>query len=280
VVSDVGRVALVTGAGRGIGRGIAVALAQHGWTVVVNYRGNAEAAAETVRRVEGAGGQGVAVQADVASAADRDRLVETVLREFGRIDLLVNNAGMAPRQRADVLETGEASYDEVMAVNLKGPFFLTQRVAKAMIALVEAGVFEANEYIADEYIADEYIADEYIRPTIVNVGSLSAYTSSTNRAEYCLSKAGVAMMTALYADRLAGYGIHVYEVRPGIIETDMTRGVRDRYDQLIAEGLTPIRRWGQPKDVARAVVALAEGTLSFSTGEVINVDGGFHLRRL
>ena len=263
MVSDVGRVALVTGAGRGIGRGIAVALAQRGWTVVVNYRGNAEAAAETVRQVEQAGGRGLAVQANVASAADRDRLVETVLRECGRIDLLVNNAGMAPRQRVDVLETGEASYDEVMAVNLKGPFFLTQRVAQAMIALVEA---------------DEYIG--CLRPTIVNVGSLSAYTSSTNRAEYCLSKAGVAMMTALYADRLAGYGIHVYEVRPGIIETDMTRGVRERYDSLIAAGLTPIRRWGQPEDVARAVVALAEGALSFSTGEVINVDGGFHLRRL
>jgi NAD(P)-dependent dehydrogenase (short-subunit alcohol dehydrogenase family) len=254
-----------------------VALAQHGWTVVVNYRGNAEAAAETVRRVEGAGGQGVAVQADVASAADRDRLVETVLREFGRIDLLVNNAGMAPRQRADVLETGEASYDEVMAVNLKGPFFLTQRVAKAMIALIEAGLFEAHKADAD---GGTSAYSGWFRPTIVNVGSLSAYTSSTNRAEYCLSKAGVAMMTALYADRLAGYGIHVYEVRPGIIETDMTRGVRERYDSLIAAGLTPIRRWGQPEDVARAVVALAEGALPFSTGEVINVDGGFHLRRL
>jgi len=288
VVSDVGRVALVTGAGRGIGRGIAVALAGRGWAVVVNYRGNAEAAAETVRRVEQAGGQGLAVQADVASAAGRDRLVETVLRECGRIDLLVNNAGMAPRQRVDVLETGEASYDEVMAVNLKGPFFLTQRVAKAMIALVEAGMFEAGKADADGpdgtslgvYSSPTSAYSECIRPTIVNVGSLSAYTSSTNRAEYCLSKAGVAMMTALYADRLAGYGIHVYEVRPGIIETDMTRGVRERYDSLIAAGLTPIRRWGQPEDVARAVVALVDGALPFSTGEVINVDGGFHLRRL
>jgi len=288
VVSDVGRVALVTGAGRGIGRGIAVALAERGWAVVVNYRGNAEAAAETVRRVEQAGGRGLAVQANVASAADRDRLVETVLRECGRIDLLVNNAGMAPRQRVDVLETGEASYDEVMAVNLKGPFFLTQRVAKAMIALIEAGLYEADKADADGsdgtslgmYSSPTSAYSGCIRPTIVNVGSLSAYTSSTNRAEYCLSKAGVAMMTALYADRLAGYGIHVYEVRPGIIETDMTRGVRERYDSLIAAGLTPIRRWGQPEDVARAVVALADGALPFSTGEVINVDGGFHLRRL
>jgi len=277
LVSKVNRVALVTGAGRGIGRAIAVALAEHGWAVVVNYRGNAEAASETVRRVEQAGGRALAVQADVASAADRERLVETVLREFGRIDLLVNNAGMAPRQRVDVLETGEASYDEVMAVNLKGPFFLTQRVAKTMIALVEAGVVEADKADAD---GGTSAYSGCIWPTIVNIGSLSAYTSSTNRAEYCLSKAGVAMMTALYADRLAEYGIHVYEIRPGIIETDMTHGVRGRYDELIAAGLTPIHRWGQPDDVARAVVALAEGILSFSTGEVINVDGGFHLRRL
>jgi 3-oxoacyl-[acyl-carrier protein] reductase len=254
------RVALVTGASRGIGRGIALALAEHGWTAVVNYRSNSEAASETLRLVESAGGRGITIQADVANAAGRERLVRETLERCGRIDLLVNNAGMAPRQRVDILETSEASYDEVMAVNLKGPFFLTQRVAKAMIELLKAGVVE--------------------RPKVVNVGSLSAYTSSPSRGEYCLSKAGVAMMTALYAHRLAEFGINVYEVRPGIIETDMTRVVKQRYDRLIDEGLTPIRRWGQPDDVARAVVALAEGALPFSTGEVINVDGGFHLRRL
>jgi len=257
---DDGRVALVTGAGRGIGRGIAIALAERGWVVVINYRSNAQAAAETMRLLEDAGGRGIIMQADVAAVADRKRLVETALERFGRIDLLVNNAGIAPRQRVDVLETTETSYDEVMHVNLKGPFFLTQRVAKVMIELLKAGVIE--------------------QPKIVNIGSLSAYTSSPNRGEYCLSKAGVAMMTALYADRLAEYGINVYEVRPGIIETDMTRVVKEKYDRLIADGLTPIRRWGQPSDVARAVVALAEGCLSFSTGEVINVDGGFHLHRL
>ena len=254
------RAALVTGAGRGIGRGIALGLAERGWAVVVNYRSDAEAATETARLVAQAGGRGAAVQADISDPADRARLVEGTLERFGRIDLLVNNAGIAPRQRVDILEVGEASYDEVMAVNLKGPFFLTQRVAKAMIGLIEAGTIE--------------------RPKIVNVGSLSAYTSSPSRGEYCLSKAGVAMMTALYADRLAGYGIQVYEVRPGIIETDMTRVVGKKYDGLIAQGLTPIRRWGQPDDVARAVVAIAEEYLPFSTGEVINVDGGFHLRRL
>jgi NAD(P)-dependent dehydrogenase (short-subunit alcohol dehydrogenase family) len=258
-------VALVTGSSRGIGRGIALALAGRSWTVVVHYRGSAEAAQETLRAVERAGGggtrtAGIVVQADIAAARDRQRLVETILDQLGRIDLLVNNAGMAPRQRVDILQVSEASYDEVMAVNLKGPFFLTQQVARAMIDLLQAGT----------------IRD----PKIVNIGSLSAYTSSPSRGEYCLSKAGVAMMTALYADRLAEYGVNVYEVRPGIVETDMTRAVQDKYDRLIAEGLTPIRRWGQPGDVAAAVVALAEGYLPFSTGEVINVDGGFHIRRL
>ncbi|HEY64777.1 MAG TPA: 3-ketoacyl-ACP reductase [Caldilineae bacterium] len=254
------RVALVTGAGRGIGRGIAVALAEHGWNLVINYRADAEAASQTLRLVELAGGRGLLVQANIADAADRERLVDETLGRFGRIDLLVNNAGMAPRRRVDILETTEESYDEVMAVNLKGPFFLTQRVARVMIELVTAGVIE--------------------RPQIINIGSISAFTSSPSRGEYCISKAGLTMVTALYADRLAEYGINVYEIRPGIIETDMTSVVKEKYDRLIAEGLTPIRRWGQPEDIGRAVVAIAEGYFPFSTGEVIHVDGGFHLRRL
>jgi NAD(P)-dependent dehydrogenase (short-subunit alcohol dehydrogenase family) len=254
------RAALVTGAGRGIGRGIALALAAKGWMVVINYRGNAEAAEETAAAVAACGSQALVVQADVGQATDRERLVNETLVAFGRLDLLVNNAGMAPRQRMDILLTTEASYDEVMAVNLKGPFFLTQRVANTMVELLRAGRIE--------------------RPMIINIGSLSAYTSSPNRGEYCLSKAGIGMMTALFADRLAEFGINVYEVRPGIIATDMTSVVKERYDRLIGEGLTPIRRWGEPDDVARAVVAIAEGYLPFSTGEVINVDGGFHLRRL
>lgn len=254
------RVALVTGAGRGIGRGIALALGTAGWSVVVNYRGNAEAAAETVDLIWKAGGGAVPIQADIGSADDRARLMEQVLNEYGRIDLLVNNAGMAPRQRVDILETSEASYDEVMDVNLKGPFFLTQAVARQMIALRTAGVID--------------------RPKIVNIGSISAYTSSINRAEYCVSKAGLGMMTLLFADRLADEGINVYEVRPGIIATDMTSVVTEKYDKLIDEGLTPIRRWGQPDDVARAVLAIAEDYLPFSTGEIINVDGGIHFKRL
>ena len=254
------KVALVTGAGRGIGRGIALALAARGWSIVINYRGNAEAATETVSLVEAAGGSGLVVQANIAEAADRARLVDETLARFGRIDLLVNNAGMGPRVRADILEVGEESYDEVMTVNLKGPFFLTQQVVKVMLA--------------------QPPVDGARQPLIINIGSISAYTSSPSRPEYCLSKAGLSMMTALYADRLAESGINVYEVRPGIVETDMTSVVKTKYDQLISEGLTPIRRWGLPEDVGKAVVAIAEGLFPFSTGEIINVDGGFHLRRL
>ena len=254
------KVAIVTGASRGIGRGIALALADRNWTISINYKGSAEAAAEVAQQVEENGGQALVVQADVAQSKDRQRLVAETLDRFGQIDLLVNNAGMAPRQRTDILETSEASYDEVMAVNLKGPFFLSQLVAKAMINALEAGT----------------ITD----PKIINMGSLSTYTSSPYRAEYCISKAGMGMMTTLFADRLAEYGINVYELRPGIIETDMTSTVKQKYERLIAEGLTPIKRWGHPADVARAVVAIAEGYFPFSTGEVINIDGGFHMRRL
>ena len=252
------QVALVTGAARGIGRGIAIALAERGWSVVINYRGNADAAQEALRRVEQAGGRGLIVQADVAIAEDRERLVARTLEHFGRIDLLVNNAGMGPRQRMDMLQVTEASYDEVMATNLKGPFFLTQRVARIMRDSIQS----------------------VPHPKIVNIGSVSAFASSPNRAEYCISKAGIGMMTTLFADRLAEYGINVYELRPGIIETDLTSKVKEKYDRLIAEGITPIKRWGQPDDVARAVVAIAQDLLPFSTGEVINVDGGFHLKRL
>lgn len=252
------QVAIVTGGSRGIGRGIVLALAGRGWSIVVNYRGNATAAQETAAAVEAAGGRALVVQADIGSAADRERLVTETLAEFGRIDLLVNNAGMAPRVRADLLETTEESYDEVMGVNLKGPFFLTQRVAKAMI--------EATGTAAS--------------PMIINISSISAYAASINRGEYCISKAGMSMMTALFADRLAPHGINVYEIRPGVTETDMTSGVAEKYNKMISEGMTPIRRWGKPDDIARAVIALVEGSFPFSTGEVINVDGGFHLRRL
>ncbi len=254
---------LVTGAGRGIGRGLAVAWAEKDWAHVINYRGNVAAAEEAVILVKEAGGQGVAIQANIAAGADRERLVSQTVENFGRIDLLVNNAGMAPRVRTDILAVSEASYDEVMAVNLKGPFFLTQKVAQIMIDQLQAGRLK-----------------EIKGPKIINISSLSAYTSSPGRPEYCLSKAGLSMLTALYADRLAEYGINVYEIRPGVTETDMTSVVKEHYDKLIGEGLTPIRRWGQPDDIAQAVLAIVQGSFPFSTGEVFNVDGGFHLRRL
>ena len=167
---------------------------------------------------------------------------------------------MGPRQRLDILDMTTDSYDEVMAVNLKGPLFLTQRVANKMIELLQSGAVDA--------------------PKVINIGSISAYTSSVSRVEYCVSKAGMAMVTTLFGDRLAEYGINVYEIRPGIIKTDMTSGVTAKYDKLIADGLTPIQRWGEPDDIGKAVVAIAEGYLPFSTGEVINVDGGFHMHRL
>jgi len=255
------RTAIITGSSRGIGRGIALALAERGWQVTVNYRNKRQAAEETGSEVEARGGAAFLVRADMSSMAHLDRLVDSTLDHFNSIDLLVNNAGIGPRERMDMLTVNEKSYDEVMAVNLKGAFFLTQRVANEMISLIEAGKIQ--------------------NPKIVNIGSISAYTSSPNRAEYCISKAGMAMTTALWADRLAEYGINVYEIRPGIIETDLTSVVKDKYDQLILEdGITPIRRWGQPADIGKAVVAIAEGYLPYSTGEVINVDGGFHLSRL
>lgn len=257
-------VALITGAGRGIGRGIAMALADKGWHVVINDLPPSQAmdseADEVAQEIQANGGDALVLLGDVTVHAQRESLVAQVLSQLGRIDLLVNNAGIAPRTRLNILDVSEQSYDEVMQTNLKAPFFLTQLVANQMIALLRQKIIDY--------------------PRIVNIGSLNAYTSSPNRGEYCLSKAGVGMLTKLFADQLAEHGINVYEIRPGIIETSMTQVVKEKYDRLIDEGVTPIRRWGQPQDIAQAVVAIAEGYLPFSTGEVINVDGGFHLQRL
>lgn len=255
------KIALITGSSRGIGRGIALALAGQGWQVVINYNTNRKAAEQARQAVIEAGGSAMMIKANLAEPEDLNRMVAETLEQAGRIDLLVNNAGVGPRVRTDMLAVGLESYDEVMAINLRGPFFLTQRVASEMIRLMAEGVIED--------------------PKIVNISSISAYTSSTARAEYCISKAGLSMMTLLWADRLAEHGILVYEIRPGIVETDLTSGVKEKYDRMIfQEGLTPIRRWGQPEDVGKAVLAIAQGLLPYSTGEVINVDGGFHLHRL
>jgi NAD(P)-dependent dehydrogenase (short-subunit alcohol dehydrogenase family) len=248
--------ALVTGASRGIGRGIALALAGAGFDVVVNYVGNATAAAEVAAEVEQKGARAAVVQADLALSADRERLVSEAYEAFGDIELLVNNAGVAPSVRADILEATEESFDRLVGINLKGPYFLTQLIANRMIA---AGT----------------------RGRIVTISSMSAYTASVNRGDYCITKSGLSMLTKLYAARLAEHGINVYEVRPGIIATDMTGAVKEKYDHLIHEaGITPIRRWGTPDDVGRAVLAIATDLLPFSTGQVIDVDGGFHLRTL
>lgn len=254
---------LVTGASRGIGRGIAIELAKSGHRIAINYAGNAEAAAEALALVKAAGGDGFIVQGDVAVAADRERLLAETVKNFGRIDLLVNNAGVAPKVRADLLDAGEESFDRLFAINLKGPYFLTQLVAKQMLAQAPDA--------------------EGFRGRIVNITSISVYTASINRGDYCMVKAGLAMMTKLFADRLANDGINVYEIRPGVIATDMTGAVKAKYDKLILEderGITPIRRWGKPEDIGRAVDAIAADKFPFSTGTAFDVDGGFHLQRL
>ncbi len=256
-------ISLITGAGRGIGRGIALELAKLGHSIIVNYAENAQAAEECLAEIHALGGDGITVQADISLADDRERLVETTLAAYGALDLLVNNAGVAPNLRADLLDASERSYDRVMSVNLKGPFFQTQRVARQMILQVESDRIKASG-----------------RPRIVTVSSISAYTASINRGDYCVSKSGLSMMTRLFALRLAEFGINVYEVRPGVISTDMTARVREKYDKMIAEGVWPIPRWGEPSDIGLAVAAIARGDFPFSTGEVINVDGGFHLRSL
>jgi NAD(P)-dependent dehydrogenase (short-subunit alcohol dehydrogenase family) len=254
------KTAIVTGGARGIGNAIAQQLAKDEFAVVIFDIIPPEDAKESLETFKTYDIPFLYVQGNLADASDRKRLVETVIREFGRIDVLVNNAGVAPKERRDILEMTEESFDFVIGINLKGTLFLTQLVAREMIRLIESG------------------AD--ISPVIINISSISAYTSSTNRAEYCISKAGVSMLTKLFADRLAGYGIYVYEIRPGIILTDMTSVVKEKYDRLIAEGITLIKRWGYPQDIANAVSILCSGKLTYSTGEVINVDGGFHIRRL
>lgn len=252
--------ALVTGASRGIGRAIAVRLARDGYGVAVNYHSNSAAADEVVAEIEATGGQAIAVRGDVGASADREALVRSTVERFGRIDVLVNNAGITSPGRRDLLEATEESFDQVFATNLKGPFFLAQRAAVEMIGLSQQGVISGG--------------------TIVNVSSISAFAVSTNRADYCMAKAAMQMMTWLLADRLAESGIRVYEICPGVIESDMTAPVKEKYDWLIAEGLSPIRRWGTPDDVASAVATVVSGAFPFTTGERIHVDGGFHIRRL
>jgi NAD(P)-dependent dehydrogenase (short-subunit alcohol dehydrogenase family) len=254
------RVALITGAARGIGRGIAEALSKTSFDVAIADILPAEQGGEALAACEKNGIRALYAQGDISTPQGREGILKAVRDRFGRLDVLVNNAGVAPKVRADLLEATEESFDRLITINLKGPYFLTQKAAQWMI--------------------DQKKKDGSLSPAIINISSISAYTSSMARGDYCVSKAGVSMMTMLYADRLSEHGINVYEIRPGIIQTDMTAAVKDKYDKLIAEGLLPTRRWGFPDDIGRAAVALAQGVLPYSTGQVINVDGGFHLRRL
>ena len=252
--------ALVTGASRGIGRAIAIELARLGHAVAVNYANRREAAEQFVSEIHTAGGAAVAVGGDVGSSDDRVRIIERVLSEFDRLDVLVNNAGITSQGRHDLLQATEQSWDRVFDTNLKGPFFLAQHAARVMIELIHGGTIPAGK--------------------IINISSISAYAVSADRADYCMSKAAMTTMTHLLAARLAEEGIGVFEICPGVIDSDMTAPVKAKYDARIAEGLAPIRRWGKPQDVARAVGAVASDYFPFSTGERINVDGGFHIRRL
>lgn len=252
--------ALVTGGARGIGNAIAAQLAADGFAIAIMDVIDEDKAAEGIEKVKAHGKPVLYMKGDITSDESRKMVVENMKSAFGRIDVLINNAGVAPKVRMDMLRTTEESMDFVLGINLKGTFFLSQLVSNEMI--------------------EEIKEIEGIKPVIVNISSMSAYTSSTQRAEYCISKAGVSMITTLFADRLSEYGINVYEIRPGIIFTDMTSVVKEKYDKLIGEGLTPIKRWGYPEDIANAVSVLCSGKLAFSTGDVINVDGGFHMRRL
>lgn len=256
------KVIIVTGASRGIGRGISLMLAENDCTIIAV--GTRAGVPEYLKELTDRSPESIYIKADISCETDCDKLVREVERCFGNIDFHINNAGIAPSVRTDILETTYESFDRLLDVNLKGTFFLTQKIAKLMLKNVGA---------------DDSVRSRNIRG-IINISSISAYTASVSRPEYCISKAGISMVTALFADRLAEYNINVYEIRPGIIQTDMTAGVLEKYNKLIGEGLLPISRMGQPDDVAKAVLAIVSGLLPYSTGEIINVDGGFHIRRL
>jgi 3-oxoacyl-[acyl-carrier protein] reductase len=255
------RVAVVTGGGRGIGRGITLALASLGYELVVNYRADGQAAESACHEAEAAGSpRATSIRADMADLEQGRRLLAETIQRHGRVDLWVNNAGIAPETRIDLLETTPESWDRVLATNLRGPFFLSQAVGRSMIELVAAGTIAEGQ--------------------IVFITSISSSFASITRPEYCVAKAALSMVAQLFAVRLAEPGIRVYEIRPGLIETEMTRPVHDVYTEKIAAGLTPIRRWGTPDDVGRAVAAIASGAFPYSTGAILDIDGGLNLRIL
>lgn len=254
------KVSLVTGGSRGIGLGIAKCLASEGHNLVICGQRPERQVRDALSALRKSNVEVLYIPTDVASRDDRSRLLEKIREHFGCLNVLVNNAGMAPENRADVLEATEESYDRVMAVNLKGPYFLTQATARWMIKQKQA----SSDY----------------EGCVINISSISATVASPNRGEYCISKAGLSMATKLWAARLGEFGIPVYEVRPGVVMTDMTAGVREQYERLIAGGLTIQRRWGLPEDIGKAVTTLVRGDLAYSTGQVIMVDGGLMIHRL
>lgn len=254
------KVAIVTGGSRGIGLGIVKCLIKDGFSVMLNGVRPEESVAGVMKELKDSGADVAYCAGDISDASARENIIAQTKAVFGSLNVLVNNAGVAPKERADILDASEDSYDWVMDVNLKGPYFLTQLAARWMVEQKEA--------------------DENWSGSIINVNSISATVVSVNRGEYCISKAGLAMVTGLWAARLGEFGIPVYEVRPGITATDMTSGVTEKYDKLIAEGLTVTPRWGFPEDVGKAVTSLAKGDFPYSTGQAIMVDGGLTLPRL
>lgn len=254
------KTALVTGGSRGIGLGIARELAKAGFNLAVNGVREVKEAGPALEELRSLGSEVIYARGDISSASDRTAILEQVLQELGSLNVLVNNAGVAPFERRDLLEATEESYDRVLDINLKGPYFFTQLVARHMV--------------------EEVRKDQGFSACIINVSSISASLASVNRGEYCLSKAGVSMATRLWAVRLGEYNIPVYEIQPGIIKTDMTAGVEKKYDRLIEEGLCVQKRWGYPEDVGKVAMAMATGSMPYSSGQVVMVDGGLTLPRL
>lgn len=254
------KIALVTGGSRGIGFGISKALAQEGWALAINGMRPEENVEEVLNSLRTFGEEVIYCQGNVGDQDDRKRIIQEILNHYGQLNVLVNNAGVAPKERNDLLDMSEESYDRVLNINLKGTFFLSQLAAKAMIQSKQAN--------------PEFPA------AIVNISSISATLASINRGQYCISKAGMSMVTQLFAVRLGEEGIPVYDVRPGVIQTDMTSVVKEKYDKLFAEGLSVQRRWGLPEDIGKAVMALVRGDFPYSTGQVVMVDGGLTIPRL
>ncbi|NQZ57369.1 MAG: 3-ketoacyl-ACP reductase [Lentisphaeraceae bacterium] len=259
-------VILVTGASRGLGRGMALELARGGYSVAINYAGNTVAAAESQALCEqlaiSTDQKFITVKADVSNAQERKEMLDTIIEKFGRLDGLVNNAGIAPRVRADISEASEESFEEIIKVNLQGPYFLTQEVSNYIMNSDQTPLLDGG------------------KGRIIFVTSISSHTASVLRGDYCISKAGLSMAVQLWAQRLASEDIQVYELRPGIMKTDMTSGVTSKYDALIEDGLVPQKRWGTGEDLGRAALSLIKGDFSFSPGTVIDIDGGFQIRHL